>query len=152
MRGVAAVEVRRRKSEGGVQLNRHISPPAPLDAEAVRVRPSPIHGLGAFAARHIPKGTVLGRYEGEHIDQSEYDRKYPRGDPVYVLQLEGKRGYIDGAASGHWSARINAARDAQPNVRFGTGAAEATIRATRAIAAGEELLIRYGPHYRFEPR
>ena len=44
----------------------------------IEVRDSPLHGLGVFAARHIPKGTRIIEYVGERVSHAEADRRHER--------------------------------------------------------------------------
>src|SRR5690348_11257645 len=44
--------------------------------EWMELRGSPIHGLGAFALKDIPKGTQIIEYTGEKISNAEADRRY----------------------------------------------------------------------------
>jgi SET domain-containing protein len=41
------------------------------------LRPSPMHGLGAFALKKIPRGTRLIEYAGARITPEEADARYP---------------------------------------------------------------------------
>lgn len=41
------------------------------------IRPSPMHGLGAFALRPIPRGTRLVEYAGARLTSDEEDERYP---------------------------------------------------------------------------
>jgi len=44
-------------------------------APLIEVRASPLHGLGVFAARHIPRGTRVIEYLGERVSHEEADRR-----------------------------------------------------------------------------
>lgn len=37
----------------------------------LQVRPSPIHGLGAFALTNIPRGTLIGPYKGKYLTAAQ---------------------------------------------------------------------------------
>ena len=94
----------------------------------VRVRASPIHGLGVFAARAIRRDSLIGEYRGPSTDQ----------DGVYVLWVDyddGERVGIDGTNA---LRHLNHAR--QPNAHF----QGAELYALRDIAAGEEITFDYG--------
>jgi SET domain-containing protein len=46
-------------------------------AAPFEIRSSPIHGLGAFATRHIASGTRLIEYAGERLTPTVADERYP---------------------------------------------------------------------------
>ena len=81
------------------------------------VKPSPIHGLGLFAAEFIPEGTVIGKLEGHMTEE----------DGPYVLWIEDERGlhvtndlrYInhadDANAVYYDDLTVGALRDIQPD-------------------------------------
>ena len=113
-------------------------------------------GIGAFAAKDIPKGSYFGEYVGDRISAEEYARRYPDGGASgeYCMAIDRDR-VIDGAAvsrqrdtfvCGHinhaYPPRNNVARKA---VRAGPGAIH--FFAAQDIAAGEELLLDYGRGY-----
>jgi SET domain-containing protein len=49
----------------------------PPDDRPFEIRPSPMHGMGAFATRRIPEGTRLIEYAGERLTPDEADARYP---------------------------------------------------------------------------
>jgi SET domain-containing protein len=49
-------------------------------APLIEVRASPLHGLGVFAARRIPRGTRVIEYLGERVSHEEADRRYHHKD------------------------------------------------------------------------
>jgi len=65
-------------ARGAAPIREAPAPLLPAGSPLTRVRRSPIHGRGLFAASAIPKGTRLGRYEGEVTDR----------DGCYVLWVE----------------------------------------------------------------
>jgi SET domain-containing protein len=44
------------------------------------VRDSAVHGLGAFAIRHIKRGEVIDEYVGDRISYAEADERYKDRD------------------------------------------------------------------------
>ena len=46
-----------------------MSEPSPSADERVYVAPSPIHGLGLFAARALQPGQLIGVYDGPRVDR-----------------------------------------------------------------------------------
>lgn len=119
----------------------------------VVVGPSSISGLGAFASTRVPKDTLLGTYEGEHLTAAELARRYPPASsapPQYVFQ-RARDHFIDARdpKRSNWTRYINSPHGVagrRPNARF---TARGSIRTTRALEPGEEILIHYGPAYRF---
>jgi hypothetical protein len=117
---------------------------------AVVVRPSAIPGAGAgvFATAPLSRGAVLGRYEGVRVAP-----KSARGDYALVMAVPGARAFAVDAADprrSNWTRYVNSTRPgdgAVPNVRFAAWRGAAFVQAVRAVSAGEELLLDYGPEY-----
>jgi len=110
-------------------------------------------GNGLFSSCHISKGQFLMRYEGERIDDLEFERRYasdPFSDEAgYVMRVTDDE-FIDGSnpeISG-FARYMNHAQT--PNVdkyiaqRPG---GTCSFFAARDISAGEELVISYGDEY-----
>lgn len=122
-----------------------------LTTDLVRVAFSSVSGRGVFARRRLPRGASLGAYKGRVLSAAEFHARYTaRGRvPEYVLQLSADR-FVDASdpSDGDWTRFINSNHGTRrsPNVRF---TARGHIRVTRPIAVGEELLISYGPAFRF---
>jgi len=108
------------------------------------VRASSIQGLGVFARRSIPAGTVIIEYTGEVISTAEGDRRYDERamerHQTYLFALEGGR-CIDGAAGGNEARLIN--HSCEPNCEAIETDGHIWIHALRPIAAGEELTYDY---------
>lgn len=62
----------------------------------LRVGPSEVHGLGAFATRALPAFALLGIYEGRRYSQQEIAAKVWDGQLTYLFTLS-NRETIDGA-------------------------------------------------------
>lgn len=110
-------------------------------------------GFGAFARVDLPKGKRLGEYTGKLLSQLEYDKltdtayvfevtKRFRGK-YYLFYIDAKRGddlrFVNGAHSKKQKKRINI-----ESYQYGE---RIFYRTTKAIKAGEELLIDYGDNY-----
>lgn len=137
----------------------------------------PRAGRGVFAVRFIPRGHIVCRYTGEWISLREMRGRYPNGTLApYVEEVQRDTGvaHIDSAcvrgigamlngvaysgenvlmSDGKWQ-RPNAQNAHVPAHRRYRGNTEAhmldgllVIRATRDIAAGDELLLLYGADY-----
>ena len=97
------------------------------------VRPSPIQGLGLFAAEPIAAGEVVMRLGGKLIDDSALARLKPPYSSVAVAE------------------DLNLLIDTAHPVRYGNHSCDpnlwpldaATVAARRDIAVGEELTIDY---------
>lgn len=120
-------------------------------SDPIAVRPSRIHGLGAFATRALPRGRRLGRYGGPDLHPEAaaclVQRHGPPDQwPPYIFRLATMPdAYLDGSrVMHHWSVRMNSSRgvpSTRNNVRF---LRSGSMVVTRPIAAGEELLVSYG--------
>ena len=68
------------------------------------IRPSPIHGRGAFATRRIRKGTRIIEYTGERLTPLEADARYDddRSEHPHVLLFTvDRRTVIDAGVGGN---------------------------------------------------
>ena len=104
--------------------------PAPI-----AVRPSRVHGSGAFAVRDIRPGEAIGRFGGSVLHASKVPA-FPEED--MFLQV-GPETYL--GASGDALDRANHSCD--PNAGVLVGGGMVALVAVRAIAAGEEILWDY---------
>ena len=105
---------------------------AELAGTYTRVRRSPIHGRGLFAANKIPKGAYLGTYEGVVTNR----------DGCYVLWVENESHDGVYGVRGQNSMRfVNHA--ALPNAEFDAEA----LHALRPIKPDEEITVDYGPDW-----
>lgn len=108
------------------------------------VRRSALHGKGAFALRSIPKGTRIGEYTGERIDEDEADRRYPEeGDGphhTFLFVLDDGR-VIDAAVGGNSTRFLNHSCD--PNCEAIEEKGRIYLYALRGIEPGEELVYDY---------
>lgn len=112
---------------------------------SVLVKPSPIHGLGAFAASAIAKGTPVWRFTpGFDLD---LDPALLEAQPAHFRERLLHYGYLDPRLKRYIlccdDARfINHSND--PNLRIDFSADRYGMDvAARDIAAGEELTIDY---------
>jgi hypothetical protein len=122
------------------------------------VRRSPLHGKGAFALQHLPKGTRLGEYVGERIDDDEADRRYPEdGDGphhTFLFALE-DGSILDAAVGGNSTRFLNHSCD--PNCEALEEDGRIFIYTLRSIREREELVYDYNfildvPHTPAEKR
>ena len=113
-------------------------------APAIEVRESPLHGLGVFAARRIPRGTRIIEYLGERVSHAEADRRYEdkdAGDAHTFLFIVDEHTVIDAGVGGNEARFINHACD--PNCESVIENRRVFIEALRAIEPGAELTYDY---------
>lgn len=111
----------------------------------MELRGSPIHGLGAFARKDIPKGTRIIEYVGEKITNAEADRRYDdeaMAEHHTFLFILNSRHCLDAAYGGNASRFINHSCD--PNCEAFIPRGHIWIESIRDIKAGEELAYDYG--------
>ena len=127
----------------------------PLPRDVFEVRDSAGKGMGLFAAVNIPKGSFLMRYDGERINDLEFERRYAR-DPFsekasYVLQICDDE-FIDGSDENKsgLARYINHATSPKSNldkyIAHKPGGS-CCFFASRDISAGEELFFDYSRSY-----
>ena len=115
------------------------------------IRRSRIQGLGAFATRHIPKGTTLIEYTGQRLTPAESEALYPDVEDerhhTFLFAIDDTV-VIDAAVGGNEARFINHSCD--PNCDAVIEEERIWIEAIRDIAPGEELAYDYA--YELEGR
>jgi hypothetical protein len=113
------------------------------------IRRSGIQGSGAFAIRHIPKGTRLIEYSGERISHEEADRrpdfKDDTGATHVVLFTVDKRTVIDARVGGNEAQLFNHSCDG--NCEAVIEKKRVYLETTRDVEPGEELTYDYEMEY-----
>jgi SET domain-containing protein len=108
------------------------------------VRRSAVHGLGAFATRHIKRGEVIDEYVGDRISYDEADRRYSSravDDNHTFLYTLDENTVIDANVGGNDSRFLNHKCDANCAPRILKK--RLFFVATRAIRQGEEIGFSY---------
>ena len=109
-----------------------------------KVRHSPIHGYGVFAARRIRKGTTVIEYLGDRVSHAQADARYEDKDPndnhTFLFTVDAKT-VIDAGVNGNEARYINHGCD--PNCESTTLNKRIFIEAIRTIQPGEELSYDY---------
>jgi uncharacterized protein len=108
------------------------------------IRPSPIHGRGAFATRRIRQGTRIIEYTGERLTPSAADARYDDDcseHPHVLLFTVDRRTVIDAGVGGNEARYVN--HSCAPNCEAVIEQGRVYLEALRAIAAGEELTYDY---------
>ncbi len=111
----------------------------------LRVAPSGVHGLGAFATRALPAYALLGLYEGRRYSPQQIAAKTWDGQLTYLFTLSNDE-TIDGAKGGNGTRHLNHA--CEPNseaVEEYDDAGELVLKfqTITAVEAGDELFIDY---------
>lgn len=118
--------------------------------QTVRLRRSPLHGVGLFARDFIPQGEPILEYIGERISKAEAERREKLrrarvaagGDAcVYIFELN-RQFDLDGEVPGNPARRIN--HSCAPNCEAQSDGRRVWVVALRDIAPGEELTYDYG--------
>ena len=108
------------------------------------VRPSAMHGQGAFANRAIPEGTRIIEYAGERITPAEMDRRYPdtpgSTHHTFLFMIDDDV-VVDAGVNGNDARWIN--HCCEPNCDVVVDDGRLWIEALRDIAPGEELCYDY---------
>lgn len=118
----------------------------------LRVKPStiPNAGKGLFAATaDFTAGQNIVPYTGDVLTRAQLHARYPNNDGQYVLQAAGDR-FIDARSTQSSVGRYaNTCRGTNKpcNARF-TNGRDPSIRATRYIPDGSEILVPYGSAFR----
>lgn len=123
----------------------------------IEVRAAPGKGKGAFALQSIAKGTFLGRYQGEILDNAAFLTRYPVGKRYgeYVMKIDSQ--YVcDGRPSMYdEGTSFNLARMNHSGLRRNINVIRIWRRrdqkvlfyTNREIYAGEELCFDYDRAY-----
>ena len=114
------------------------------EAPLIEVRDSPLHGLGVFAARRIPRGTRVIEYLGERVSHAEADRRYDHKeahDNHTFLFIVDARTVIDAGVEGNEARFVN--HSCAPNCESVIENQRVYIDAIRTIEPGEELTYDY---------
>ena len=109
-----------------------------------QIRKSPIHGQGAFAIHHIPKGARIIEYTGERMSHEAADARYsddPIEHTITFLFAVDEDTVIDATCQGNDARHINHSCD--PNCEAIAEDGRVFIEAIREIPRGAELLYDY---------
>ena len=119
-----------------------MTPRPPYQKYAVEVGPSVIDGDGVFAAEAIPARRKIGEIRGEAISVDEARIRATRSERIMIVELSARRA-IDFSRSADPMRYTN--HSCAPNARLSIANGRVEFYALRAIAAGEELTVDYGP-------
>ena len=127
------------------------------DAQGVRIQESGVPGAdrGMYAAKTFRPGDKICSYTGELVSTVELNSRYGDFTAPYGLQIDGHfdgQYHIDAAGVRGLGSMANGAigRDLAPNAMFFTNAGRASVKATKHIPAGREILVNYGRDYRLD--
>lgn len=133
------------------RVRRNVAPGA--SRFRLKVRRSPIHRWGVFAAEAIPARREVIEYVGAHIPYSQVLRNHKRRwrtglrSELYLLRLD-RHSVIDGSVGGNGSELINHCCD--PNLAHRRVSGRIVFFSRRKIKAGEELTLDYQFHEQAE--
>jgi SET domain-containing protein len=140
-----------RTSKVSSRVRRDVAPGA--SRFRLKVRRSPIHRWGVFAAEAIPARREVIEYVGERIPYSQILRNHKRRwrsglrSELYLLRLD-RRWVIDGSVGGNGSELINHCCD--PNLAHRRVSGRIVFFSRRKIKAGEEFTLDYQFHEKAE--
>jgi uncharacterized protein len=115
-----------------------------LHKPLLEIHSSTIQGFGAFATRHIRKGSRIIEYTGEIITSLEADRRYDDSiteHPHVLLFSIDEHTVIDAGVGGNDARFIN--HSCQPNCEAIIEKKHVYIVSNRMIDTGEELTYDY---------
>ena len=121
-----------------------MTPPAarpPYQKFAVNAAPSRIDGQGAFAAEPIPPRRKIGEIRGESISVADARIRATRHERIMIVEVS-QRKAIDFSKSSDPMRFTN--HSCRPNARLCIRQGRVEFYALRAIAAGEEITVKYG--------
>ena len=108
---------------------------------AVDVRPSPIDGLGVYAAERVPGAMKIGEIRGESISVAEARIRATRSERVMIVELSARRAIDFGKSSDPMRYTNHSCR---PNAELVTAHGRVEFYALRAIERGQEITVDYG--------
>lgn len=139
-------------------LSRH--PGVATIGEGVAVRKSTIEaaGNGLFATRAFRSGELVTKFQGRRVGRDVALALRAAGEGHYIFTLSAQHSFIDGIrtprrGAGGGSFANHGATSASRNAKLhvivdrATGVETAWVKATRAIAVGDEILVSYGRNY-----
>lgn len=112
----------------------------------IEVGASGVHGIGAFASRHLAAEQRVGVYEGRRLSAEDAESLVGIGGLTYLFALSDGQ-VIDGSDGGNATRHIN--HSCEPNcVAWEEDADDGsgfivTVHALRDITVGEELFLDY---------
>lgn len=119
--------------------------PADTQKYPVRVGPSVIDGLGAFAEGAIPAKAKIGEIRGEFVSMADARARAREAERstgrIFMVAISDKRA-VDATASTDPLRYAN--HSCQPNMVLKVQQGRVAFYALRDIATGEELTARYG--------
>ena len=104
----------------------------------VEYKASPIHGVGVFAKEFIPKGTKIGRFEGQRMRSDVFYAIYSNDTRYCYI---GKKYCYVSKTERCWVTWLNEAKDYNVYLRSLNAFARIDIE------PGTELTLRYGNNY-----
>jgi SET domain-containing protein len=101
-------------------------------------------GLGLFATTPVAKGMAIVEYKGRRLSTREAHERERRTGCKYMFELNG-RWSIDGSSRRNPARYVNHA--CRPNAEFVLTKGKLMLRASHALASGDEITCDYGSEY-----
>lgn len=118
--------------------------PAPRPAYQkfdVAVRPSPIDGLGVFAAEPVAPRRKIGEVRGQSMSVADARIRATRQERIMIVEVSQRRA-IDFSRSSDPMRYTN--HSCAPNARLSIRQGRVEFYALRPIRSGEEITVDYG--------
>ncbi|MTV26105.1 SET domain-containing protein [Nitriliruptoraceae bacterium ZYF776] len=109
----------------------------------VEVRPSPVHGRGLYVTREVPAGEVVSEAPALVLHQEEADELADHRLAAYLVAWDRSRSAVPFGALSF----VNHGLEANAELVVDHDEEVVSLVTTRAVAAGEELTIDYGPEH-----
>lgn len=122
--------------------------------DLLEVKPSNVHGLGAFALTNIPPGTLIGPYKGKYMNANQ---RLGVTDGTYIWKINEDRfvdaknylknnplRYINGSKTKQQQKLINCE---MRNIGKTPETEKVYYVTTKFVPKGSELIISYGNNY-----
>ena len=113
----------------------------PYQKFAVAVRPSPIDGLGVFAAEPIVERRKIGEVRGLSMSVADARIRATRQERIMIVEISQRRA-IDFSRSSDPMRYTN--HSCAPNARLSIRQGRVEFYALRPIRSGEEITVDYG--------
>ena len=117
----------------------------------LEVKKSRVAGKGLFTKISRKKNEFICFYQGEKLNQKQFSKKYKKKSPLYAFQVS-KDYYIDAEKTTKTYGRyVNSSKGTGmgSNCKFSVSPQKIiSIKSTKKILPGKELLISYGKSYK----
>lgn len=117
----------------------------------LEVKKSKVAGKGLFTTIPRKKNEFICYYGGEKLNRKQFSKKYKKKSPIYAFQVT-KDYYIDAdKTTKSYGRYVNSSKGtgSGSNCKFSVSPQKIiSIKSTKRILPGKELLISYGRSYK----